>query len=86
MPYSAWSKKKLRGPEIQRGAPIKRGTCGKTHMQFIWINQLSDEKLEVDWLGAGHHNYGDLVALDLPQGSVTWNDLETNHREVTPKV
>ena len=55
-------------------------------MQITWIDQLPDDKLDVDWLGAGHHNYGHLVAIDLPQGTVTWNDLETNHPEVTPKV
>ena len=55
-------------------------------MRITWIDQLPDDKLDVDWLGAGHHNYGHLVAIDLPHGTVTWNQLETNHPAVTPKV
>ena len=28
------------------------------NINVTWIEQLNDDKLDVDWLGAGHNNYG----------------------------
>lgn len=53
---------------------------------LTWIEATADDKVAVDWLGAGHHNYGHLTAIALPDGTVTWNSLETQIAEVTPKT
>ena len=66
--------------------PQNRQLLSDKSIQITWIEQLPDDKLDVDWLGAGHHNYGHLVAIDLPLGTVTWNHLETNFPAVTPKA
>ena len=63
-----------------------RQTLTEKGIQIVWISYRQEDKLEVDWLGAGHHNYSHLVALNLQNGSFTWNDLETNYPKVTPKV
>ena len=63
-----------------------RQLLAEKNINVTWIQQQTDDKLDVDWLGAGHHNYGHLVAIDLPLGNVTWNYLETNYPAVTPKA
>ena len=63
-----------------------RQLLAEKNINITWIEQQPDDKLDVDWLGAGHHNYGHLVAMDLPLGTVTWNYLETNYPAVTPKA
>ena len=44
--------------------PQTRQLLAEKNINVTWIEQQNDDKLDVDWLGAGHHNYGHLVAIE----------------------
>ena len=58
--------------------PQTRQFLAEKNINITWIEQLNDDKLDVDWLGAGHHNYGHLLPsisrLELSRGT-TWKPI-----------
>ena len=56
------------------------------NINVTWIEQLTDDKLDVDSLGAEHQNYGHLVAMFTARNSHMELFLETKYPAVTPKA
>ena len=56
---------------IWRPSPAARQVLADRNIGLTWIEHMSEDKQEVDWLGPGHHNYGHLTAMELPPGTVT---------------